>query len=203
MRATQKRGENKKWDWVKLNCSNYSLIIKTLYEIINDSLIGQVSLQFDRQVYISLQTDLHGRRARAELFHSVTGQNGYHASRVIISVALGDGELAAAVHHLVQMPGNRAANQEREYTTFDQQRHQKPWVQWRSGQMFDTMLRFALPHFSLAVVSTQWLLGCMEGARGVLPQPLGLWRLTRLQRPAVSACLVQSSAPSPSGSGCT
>lgn len=46
-------------------------------------------------------TDLHGGRASAEFLHLMSSEDGHHASRVLISIALGDGQLAAAVYHLV------------------------------------------------------------------------------------------------------
>lgn len=49
----------------------------------------------------SVATDLHGGRARAEFLHLMSGEDGHHAGSVFISVALGDGQLTAAVHHLV------------------------------------------------------------------------------------------------------
>lgn len=53
------------------------------------------------QMKQSAATDLHSGRASAQLLDLVSSEDGHHASSVFISVALGDGQLTAAVHHLV------------------------------------------------------------------------------------------------------
>lgn len=47
------------------------------------------------------KTNLHCRGLGAQLLHLVTGEDGHHAGRVLVPVALRDGdELTTAVHHL-------------------------------------------------------------------------------------------------------